>query len=459
MRSPLRTQIFWPLAGLLTLFALLLTGTSTWFAARDSERQTRRHMQAVTEALGSASYPLTPDIVQRLGAMIGGHLVVLDREDRLASSTIELSDSLQTLLAEVPVGETGSSSSQIIHWNSQVYLVSAIHRTHVPRPGTLFVMLPTDDFAVLWRNALLPPLAATAPFLILALGLALAVSRRVAHRVDQVRDLFKRLASGDFQPVPVSGRDDEIRDLMVSANELSEQLRALQDHLVVSERLQLLGQLSGGLAHQLRNSITGARLAVELHQRGCSASDDMIDTAISQLNLTEEQVMAVISLRPDSDVSDSTVDADLCELIREVAGLLQPLCSHWKSELSLTLPDQLIAPLHSPRSLRGAILNLMQNAVESAGVNGRVEIALSLSDQTVTIQILDSGPGFPDGDTSLTEAFRTTKVDGIGLGLTIAQHAVDQESGQLTIGRMEDQTVVTLQLPLQKETSPARSHP
>lgn len=457
MRSPLRTQIFWPIAGLLLLSVLLLTGISTWYAAVNSERQTRQHLQAVTDALGDASYPLTPEVVRRIGAMIGGDLVVCDADGHITTSTIAETESLSSMLAEVPLTDDESASPQLVRWNAQVYLISAIRRTYVQRPGTLYLMLPTDEFSLLLRHAVLPPLAAIVPFLILAVGVALVISRRIAGRVDQVRELFKRLASGDFQPVPASGRDDEIHDLMVSANELSEQLRAMQDHLVASERLQLLGQLSGGLAHQLRNSITGARLAVQLHQRNCTANDRMLDTAVSQLNLTEEQVLAVISLRPDSEGDPVPAETDLCELVREVADLLQPLCSHWKSTLSLELTAPVSIPLISPRSVRGALLNLIQNAVESAGVNGCVTVRTSCSDHKAAVMILDSGPGFPDSGVPLTEAFQTTKPDGIGLGLTIAQHAVDQECGQLMIDRVEQQTVVTLELPLQKNREFSRS--
>lgn len=448
MRSPLRTQIFWPIAGLLTLSAVLLTGTSTWYAARNSELQTRRHMQAVTDALGNATYPLTPDVVRRMGAMIGGELLFVDREGQLTASTTDEFESLWGQLGDLPVTEHGPASPQIIRWNSSAYLVAGIDRVYVARPGTLYVLLPNEDFAVLWRNALLPPLAVILPILALALGVALVISRRVGHRVDQLRELFKRLASGDFQPVQVSGRDDELRDLMVSANQLSEQLRAMQEHLIVSERLQLLGQLSGGLAHQLRNSITGARLAVQLHARSCSEPDNMIDTAVSQLNLTEEQILAVTSLRPESDELPPLRDADLSQLTRDVAALLQPLCSHWNSQLSLELPDELPARLHSPQSVKGALLNLVQNAVESAGIDGQVCVSASARDKQAVVRVTDSGPGFPDGGGRLTDAFRTTKPEGMGLGLTIAQHAVDQEQGQLIIDRIGEQTVVELQLPL-----------
>lgn len=456
MRSPLRTQIFWPIAGLLTLSAVLLTGTSTWYAARNSELQTRRHMQAVTDALGNASYPLTPDVVRRMGAMIGGELLFVDREGQLTASTTDEFESLWAQLRDLPITEHGPAS-QIIRWNSSAYLVAAIDRVYVARPGTLYVLLPNEDFAVLWRNALLPPLAVILPILALALGLALVISRRVGHRVDQLRELFNRLASGDFQPVQVSGRDDELRDLMVSANQLSEQLRAMQEHLIVSERLQLLGQLSGGLAHQLRNSITGARLAVQLHARSCSEPDNMIDTAVSQLNLTEEQILAVTSLRPESDELPSLQDADLSQITRNVAALLQPLCSHWNSQLSLELPHELPARLHSPRSVKGALLNLVQNAVESAGIDGQVCVSVTASDEQAVIRVSDSGPGFPEGGGRLKEAFRTTKPEGMGLGLTIAQHSVDQEQGQLIIDRIDEQTVVELQLPLHTTPELSRS--
>ena len=73
------------------------------------------------------------------------------------------------------------------------------------------------------------------------------------------------IAAGDFRPMPVPAVNDELRDLNEAVNEMAHRLAAFQDELQRSERLRVLGQLSGGLAHQLRNAATGAKLAVEVY--------------------------------------------------------------------------------------------------------------------------------------------------------------------------------------------------
>jgi signal transduction histidine kinase len=220
---------------------------------------------------------------------------------------------------------------------------------------------------------------------------------------------------------------------------------------VTAERLQLLGQLSGGLAHQLRNSIAGARMAIQLHQRRCTADDPMVGTALAQLALTEEQVLAVVSLRPDGSQTSPQTNCEPCDLSRMVAdvvALLQSHCTHWKSVLSVDVPETLPVSLVSAQGLKGALLNLMQNAIEAAGVDGTIRCELKKDDEKAVIDIRDSGPGFTDDQQMLLTAFRTTKPEGIGLGLTIAQHAVEQEGGSLTFRRIDDQTSVQIRLPL-----------
>ncbi|MEZ6063029.1 MAG: HAMP domain-containing sensor histidine kinase [Planctomycetaceae bacterium] len=450
MRWPLRNQIFLPIAGLLTLAVILFTAVSAWLAAEVSSAETRRHMDAVAHAIGNASYPLTDDVVGRIAAMIDGDVVVLDCDQNLAASTMGSSEALRSKLAALSVARAGESSFHVASLDSRKYLVTAIHRSHTPRPGTLFVLLPETEFRLLWQDSVLPPLLAALPILILALALAMLISRRVAGRVDQLRELFRRLPSGEFGPVEVTGRDDEIRDLMTSANQLSDQLRTLRERLLTAERLQLLGQLSGGLAHQLRNSIAGARMAIQLHQRNCTADDRMITTALAQLALTEEQVMAVVSLRADSSVDSGSSAAevcDLCTMLLEVTDLLQPYCTHWKSALTVDVPESLAVELVSPRSMKGALLNIVQNAIEAAGLGGTIHAEVLAKDDCAVIEVRDSGPGFSLSRQELVSAFRTTKVDGIGLGLTIAQHAVDQEHGDLIMSSAGGYTSVQIRIP------------
>lgn len=454
MRSPLRSQIFTPVAGLLALALVLFTAVSSWHAVEVRRAQTTEHLSAIANSLSNASYPLTEDIVERIGGMIGGDVVVASDDGQVTATTVDAYETLIPQLKSLPQPKTEDPEVESLRWNSQSYLVASIKREFNRQPKTLFVLLPQQSFPELYSRSILAPLAVALVILVLAVITAMSVSGRVARRIEKVRALFGRLAEGDFRAVEVEGRDDEIRDLMVSANALSEQLRSMQQELLAAQRLQLLGQLSGGLAHQLKNSVAGARLALQLHEQRCDQNDPMVKTALAQLDLTEQQVHAVVSLKNGSNRRTQASQCDVVKLTKDVVALLQPLCSHWKSQLTLTAPNRLETLLNSADSLRGALLNIMQNAIEAAGVRGKIDCRLATDGTQLVIDVRDSGPGFADTSENLLGAFRTTKPEGLGLGLTIAQHAVDQEGGTLSLRRVENQTSVLIQIPLRHVENP-----
>ena len=223
----------------------------------------------------------------------------------------------------------------------------------------------------------------------------------------------------------------------------------VQDNLRRSERLELLGQLSGGLAHQLRNSITGARVAIQLHQKKCDLKNDQLaETAIAQLRLTEEQVRAVLTLKATESQTGIREPVNLSGTLQEVCELVKPYCIHWRSEVDLSVPEHTSEiSLVSPSCLKGAFLNLIMNGIEASGTNGRLRIECYHTADSVIVEIRDSGDGFAEPYEELLDAFHTTKPDGVGLGLTIARHAIEQESGRLTVDRTDGWTIVKVEIP------------
>src|SRR5262249_43273723 len=141
------------------------------------------------------------------------------------------------------------------------------------------------------------------------------------------------IAAGDFSPMPLPRRDDEIRDLARSVNEMAQQLAQYQETVKRTERLRLLGQVSGGLAHQLRNGVTGARLAVQLHARGCNGQADAesLDVALRQLALVESHLKRFLDLGKAAELQRQP--CDLSALIDETVALLQPQCRHARIDL------------------------------------------------------------------------------------------------------------------------------
>ena len=103
------------------------------------------------------------------------------------------------------------------------------------------------------------------------LGVMAAVTSWIAHRISgrirRVQAQVARIAAGDFEGFDPGRRGDEVQDLAGSINRMCTQLKQMQGTIRQSERTRLLAQLAAGLAHQLRNSLTGARMSVQLHAK------------------------------------------------------------------------------------------------------------------------------------------------------------------------------------------------
>jgi signal transduction histidine kinase len=295
--------------------------------------------------------------------------------------------------------------------------------------------------------------------LVVVAVLATAIARRMSRPILELRQQLGRLVRGDFQPLAVPARNDELSDLVHSANSLGEQLDEMQRVIKRSERLSLLGQLSGGLAHQLRNSVTGARIAMQLHQRHCRGMDDeSLDVALRQLSLTESHLQRFLSIgRPSAP---QQADCDVSQVVAEVATLVSPACKHQRVTFELPIPAEgEVTLLADAEQLRQMVTNLVINAIEAAAPGGWVRIELAETLASVQLKVLDSGSG-PSAEVvdRLFEPFVTGKPEGIGLGLPVVRQIAAAHGGavRLCAGRP---TCFEVTLPRSLASQPAASMP
>jgi signal transduction histidine kinase len=228
---------------------------------------------------------------------------------------------------------------------------------------------------------------------------------------------------------------------------LGHQLRQSEAAVQKGERLRLLGQVSGGLAHQLRNGVAAAKLALQLHTRSCSVEDDeSLDTARRQLARVEADLARFLDLGR-GDVPRRP--CSIVEIVEEAVSLLRPRCRH--ADVQLCWESPLAEPIvhGDPGRLGHILVNLLANAVDAAGAGGSVEVT---ADATATsrcvIEVWDDGPG-PDAEVArrLFEPFATGKADGVGLGLFVARQAADAHGGRLDWRRECGRTCFRLELP------------
>jgi signal transduction histidine kinase len=254
--------------------------------------------------------------------------------------------------------------------------------------------------------------------------------------------------------VAVSRRDDEIRDLALSINQMSEQLGQYANQVRRHEQLRILGQLGAGMAHQLRNSAAGGRMAIELHQRECSLgkSSESLDVALRQLGLMETYLQRLLAFGQDPPMAHETVA--LPALVADALALVRPACVHAGVELAFAQPSEPLPICGDAPSLRQLIVNLVLNALDATrGQPGPARIVLDLqrvNERHVALRVRDSGPG-PTAELAdrLFEPFVTSKPEGTGLGLYVARRVVESHCGSIAWQRLDGQTCFSVVLPLQ----------
>jgi hypothetical protein len=276
----------------------------------------------------------------------------------------------------------------------------------------------------------------------------------------------QKLASLEFEELlPVSG-DDEMQELASSINRMALDLQSTTKQIRITERTSLVTQVAGGLAHQLRNSITGAQMAVQLHLRRCRDTDkESLRVALLQLSLTENQIRGL--LRLTRDAQQPPVPGCIDGMIQTIRDLLAPQCQHSEIGFSVTFPspeDCGKLTVSDAEPIQASLLNLMQNAVEACGPGGQVQVIVALqkdealSNQSphntgswICVDVLDNGPGVnQELDSRIFEPFVTGKPEGVGLGLTLASQTADDHGGSLTFERVGEWTRFRFRIPTQR---------
>jgi signal transduction histidine kinase len=453
MRLSIRYQLLLPLLALM----LGVVGMSTWTAwssAQRARRQIETQMQAIAETEAKVSIPLNAQTLSLMkGLSSADFLVCDDARQPLVDDQGRAMTTLPAVPADLPAPaeQTDGDLGAPVVVAGTAYFVRGVSLQHgAPLARYLYVFYPE----ALWRDALWQALR-PALFLgmlgaLAAAGLALAVTQRVTRRIEQMEKRTRLIAAGDFSPMPLPRRDDELRDLGQSVNDMAEQLARYQEAASRTERLRLLGQVSGGLAHQLRNGVAGARLAVQLHVRECGTDAETLDVALRQLTLVEMHLKRFLDLGKALDLRREK--CELRTLVDDAIALLGPQCRHAHIDVQRNgdTSGHELPVFADPGQMGHVLLNVLTNAIEAAGPGGRIDVQLGRTDANrVYVEVLDSGSG-PSAEVAarLFEPFVTGKREGVGLGLAVAKQVAEAHGGAIAWRRADKKTCFRIELPL-----------
>lgn len=460
MRWPLKYQILLPFGGWTLLVIVALTAVNVWHSTSMARQETQGRLEEVVRQISEARFPLTQPVLEQVKRFTGAELVVTGEQ----SSAVRATDSNLLTHWKTPPEDLSDDKVNLraqIQIADQAYFHAAtkVHPTQRSASSRqVHVLLPVADYRKQWADAFWPPLwfglAAVVPVGILSVGLASMVTRPV----DRLRARVETISHGDFTPLSVAGRNDELRDLAESINRMGARLREYEERVRGLERVKVLGQVGAGYAHQIRNAITGALMAIGIHRTECSLPTcESLAVAENQLELVEHFLQSTLRYGLHDPARDTILKVD--DWIDGAVRLMTPGMTHHHVTLRRDVDPPGLLVRGDLILLQTCLTNLLTNALEAITGQRPIEGESSPAreivlrgravERMVVLEVIDNGPGPREEIRErLFEPLATTKPEGSGLGLPVVREIVQMHGGEVDWRRLEEGTCFEIRLPL-----------
>ncbi|NMA67282.1 MAG: cell wall metabolism sensor histidine kinase WalK [Clostridiaceae bacterium] len=253
------------------------------------------------------------------------------------------------------------------------------------------------------------------------------LSRRIVKPVKQMKDIAKRVASGDFsEKITVKGRD-EIAELSESFNNMVISLENLE---------KMRRDFIGNVSHELRTPITTIKGFIEGILDGVipkERQDEYLSIVRDEVRRMQNLVNDLLDLAKmqGGDIKLNISIFDINELVRRCVISLQQLFIEKELEFKADFEQEKMLVQADHESIQRVILNLLHNAIKFTPKNGTITVKTIFSKEKVIVSVEDTGKGIAKSDlNSIFERFYKTDKSrsedraGVGLGLAIVKNII-----------------------------------
>lgn len=217
------------------------------------------------------------------------------------------------------------------------------------------------------------------------------------------------------------------------------EMRAMEHQLVRAGRLQSLGELTAGLAHEIKNPLASLKTAAAIvGDEVAPASPRRKMVAILQKELDRLEMLLERFLAFARPEASQLVPVDLPVVVEQAIALVRPQAELRRVTLALVGTGSAGGVLPEitgdPDKITQALLNVLLNAIQFSSEGGTVEVSLELCGlphgNFAVARVMDGGPGWPQVDVErVFDPFYSTRPGGTGLGLSIASRIMDAHGG------------------------------
>ena len=235
------------------------------------------------------------------------------------------------------------------------------------------------------------------------------------------------------------------------------EMKKLESELRLKDRMAAVGELSAGIAHEIRNPLAAIAGSVQV-LKGSSSLSPQEQRLMSIVLKESERLNKSIAdflrfVRPQEKLSvQFDVAASLSETLELFANSPELREDH---KIERAIEPQSFNLVGDADQIRQVFWNLARNAVQAMPTGGRLAVRTYVDDHAYNIVFTDSGRGMSEGDLArLFQPFRTNFPSGTGLGMAISYRIVQEHGGRIDVASREGSgTTITVSLPCKRERS------
>lgn len=290
---------------------------------------------------------------------------------------------------------------------------------------------------------------------ILVITLVALISHRIGKNITEpITDLVgftEKVADGNLDDQCEIRTQDEIGDLALAFNQMTQDLKQSRDKLIQAERLATAGKMSASFAHEIRNPLSSMRMFSQMLMQKPEMSADQrqsLQYILEEIERIDNIVKGLMDFARPTRLN--LIEQSLASTLQSVLVLMETNLTHHQIQLISDLSPDLPDFQFDADKIKQAFMNIVLNAMEAMPHGGTLTINTFKQEDDVCIKVADTGIGISEEDIAhLFEPFFTHKDKGTGLGLANVKRIFEEHNGTVEIESTPDVgTTVSMWLPL-----------
>jgi two-component system sensor histidine kinase HydH len=227
------------------------------------------------------------------------------------------------------------------------------------------------------------------------------------------------------------------------------EIHQLQQELLKMDKLASVGELTSGIAHEIRNPLAGIKTTAQALREEIPANDHRspyIAKIIMEIDRLNKLLLNFFDFAKPKALHIR--DCDVKKVIEDTIYMVRDTARENHVRIMEFYPTNSIKINADPGMIKQVLMNICINAVQAMSTGGMMEVHLIERGSGILIEVSDTGKGIPENIRSkIFDPFFTTKPKGIGLGLSISYRIVKMHSGSITFTSSGNGTKFTITLP------------